>query len=58
MNSNWNQIGISPADILLPRPEYRENFCVVACDQFTSEPAYWEETESIVGSGYSALRLI
>ena len=58
MNSNWNQIGISPADILLPRPEYRENFCVVACDQFTSEPAYWEETESIVGGGYSALRLI
>ena len=58
MNSNWNEIGISPADILLPRPEYRENFCVVACDQFTSEPAYWEETESIVGGGYSALRLI
>ena len=52
MNSNWNEIGISPADILLPRPEYRENFCVVACDQFTSEPAYWEETESIVGGGY------
>lgn len=58
MNINWDNIGIAPADILLPRPEYRDNFCVVACDQFTSDSAYWEETERLVGQSCSALRLI
>ncbi len=30
---------------------------VVACDQYTSEPKYWEET-SIVGGAESTLNLI
>lgn len=58
MNLNWDNIGIAPADILLPRNEYRDNFCVVACDQFTSDSAYWEETERLVGKSCSSLRLI
>ena len=31
---------------------------VVACDQYTSEPAYWEETAATVGDAPSTLRLI
>lgn len=30
---------------------------VVACDQYTSEPAYWEAVEALVGSAPSTLRL-
>lgn len=30
---------------------------VVACDQYTSQPEYWEETERIVGQAPSTLRL-
>ena len=49
-----------PADILLPdfKKVDGEKYAVVACDQFTSEPAVWEETEKIVGNAPSALRFI
>lgn len=47
-----------PADLLLPREEELEKWAVIACDQFSSEPAYWDETERIVGGAPSALRLI
>ncbi|MBR4336538.1 MAG: DUF1015 domain-containing protein [Clostridia bacterium] len=49
-----------PADILLPdfKKADGEKYAVVACDQFTSEPAVWEETEKIVGDAPSALRFI
>ena len=30
---------------------------VVACDQYTSEPKYWEEVESIVGDAPSTLKI-
>ncbi len=46
-----------PADILLPRTGF-EKWAVVACDQFTSQPEYWEEAERLVGSAPSALHLI
>lgn len=46
-----------PADILLPKTDF-EKWAVVACDQFTSEPEYWNETESLVGETPSALRII
>ncbi len=50
----------SAADILLPDFEKNEGsrWSVIACDQFTSENEYWEETERIVGNAPSALRLI
>ena len=47
-----------PADILIPREEDLEKWAVIACDQFSSEPEYWEETRRIVGAAPSALRLI
>lgn len=51
-------IGFGPADILLPKNTDFSKWSVVACDQYTSEPEYWEETAQIVGDAPSALRLI
>ncbi len=47
-----------PADILLPRVSDMKRWSVVACDQFTSEPAYWQAVDAMVGEAPSALRLI
>lgn len=46
-----------PADILLPKHADWEKWSVVACDQYTSEPEYWEKVEEIVGNAPSTLRL-
>ena len=48
--------GLMPADILLPEKDF-DKWAVVACDQFTSEADYWNETELIVGDSPSALRV-
>lgn len=37
-----NKTGFSPADILIPREADMTRWSVVACDQYTSEPEYWE----------------
>lgn len=49
-----------PADLLLPDPKRVDlsRYAVIACDQFTSEPAYWQATEETVGEAPSALRMI
>ncbi len=52
-----NSIGFYPADILLPECEY-EKWSAVACDQFTSEPQYWEETAKITEGVPSTFKLI
>lgn len=48
------------ANILLPKlgAEDMTKWAVVACDQYTSEPAYWEKTAEIAGDAPSALKLI
>ena len=45
------------ADILLPKKDF-EKWAVVACDQYTSEPEYWEKTKEIAGDTPSALNII
>ena len=47
-----------PADILLPQVEDMGKWAVVACDQFTSQPAYWQQVRQTVGDAPSALQLI
>lgn len=47
-----------PANILLPKDVDMKKWSVVACDQFTSEPEYWNEVENNVGDAFSTLRLI
>lgn len=46
-----------PADILLPKQDF-ENWAVVACDQYTSQPDYWKAVEEKVGEKPSALHII
>ena len=46
-----------PANILLPKNADWEKWSVVACDQYTSEPEYWNEVSSFVGEEKSTLRL-
>lgn len=47
-----------PADILLPDSDIDMNkWSVIACDQFTSEPGYWDEVEKLVDNAPSTLRL-
>ena len=58
MNRTFPELGFLPADILLPRDCELERWSVVACDQYTSEPAYWQRVEEYVGRHPSALRLI
>ncbi|MBQ8344871.1 MAG: DUF1015 domain-containing protein [Clostridia bacterium] len=50
----------SSASVLLPDFDRTDalRWAVIACDQFTSEPAYWQEAETLVGSAPSTLRLI
>lgn len=47
-----------PAKVLLPQVEEMSKWSVVACDQFTSQPEYWERVEKYVGDSQSAYRLI
>lgn len=47
----------SPADILLPKAHFKE-WAVVACDQYTSEPEYWEAVKQAAGDKPSALNVI
>lgn len=57
--SNFKDFGFLPADILLPKEGTDLcKFSVVACDQYTSEPEYWESVDEFVGEAPSALRMI
>ena len=47
----------SPADILLPKTDF-ENWSVIACDQYTSEPEYWQNVKTAAGDKPSALNII
>jgi uncharacterized protein (DUF1015 family) len=46
-----------PCDILLPKSDF-EKWAVVACDQYTSEPEYWQEVEKTIGDKPSAYNII
>ena len=49
---------LKPADILVPKESVdMEKWAVIACDQYTSEPEYWNKTAEIVGNDYSSLFL-
>lgn len=58
MNEKFQNLGFYPANILLPKSADMTRWAVVACDQFTSQPEYWQAVEETVGEAPSALRLI
>lgn len=52
-------IGVAVPDILLPvAGTDLRRWAVVACDQFTSQPQYWQQLEEEIGDAPSTLRLI
>ncbi len=53
------KVGVAIPKILLPgRGVKCEKFAVIACDQHSAEPEYWQKVEEIVGDAPSALRLM
>ncbi|MDR1569675.1 MAG: DUF1015 domain-containing protein [Oscillospiraceae bacterium] len=51
--------GLAPAEILVPRAETDiTRWAVVACDQFTAQPEYWNSAEEFVGDAPSTLKMI
>jgi hypothetical protein len=56
---NYPSIGVQVADILLPRKGIDlQKWATIACDQFTSQPEYWQQVENIVDSAPSTFNLI
>ena len=49
---------IKVQDILLPKDLEYMKWSVVACDQYTSEPEYWEKLKEYVGDNRSSLYMI
>ena len=59
MAYTWDKLGLRIPEIMLPKEgaDYGK-WAVVACDQYTSDPAYWQSAEKIVGNAPSTLRLM
>ncbi|MFP4186852.1 MAG: DUF1015 domain-containing protein [Acholeplasmataceae bacterium] len=54
-----NKNTIHKSELLLPRKDIDlKRWAVIACDQFTSQPRYWEELDEFVGDAPSTLRMI
>lgn len=54
----FKKIGFYPADILLPKNCDMNKWAVVACDQYTSQPKYWESVEKHTEGVPSTLNLV
>ena len=53
-----SDIGIQVPQVYLPKKGIDlTKWAVIACDQFTSQPEYWNEVETIVGDAPSTLKL-
>lgn len=56
---HFNDIAIHPCDILLPQNTANyEKWAVIACDQYTSQPEYWEKVAAFTKGTPSALDII
>ncbi len=51
------KIPFKAGNILIPKNVDMHKWSVVACDQYTSEPDYWNEVKNIVGDSPSTLSL-
>jgi hypothetical protein len=53
-----SDIGIQIPQVYLPKPGTDlTKWAVIACDQFTSQPEYWDQVEKVVGEAPSTLNL-
>jgi len=54
----YENAGLSSPKVLLPKKEIDyTKWSVVACDQYTSEPEYWNSVKEIVGNNPSTLKI-
>lgn len=54
-----DQIGVEIPEILLPvKGIDLAKWAVIACDQFTSQPEYWQQVADLVGESPSTLHMI
>lgn len=53
-----NSTAFKNADILIPQNTDMHKWSVIACDQYTSEPEYWQEVSAITENAPSTLNLI
>lgn len=54
-----NDVGVLVPKVMLPpRGTDFSKWAVVACDQFTSQPAYWQQARAYIGDAPSTLDLI
>jgi hypothetical protein len=52
------KVGIKVPEVLLPNTEIDPTkWAVVACDQYTSQPEYWEEAAKLIGDDASTLKV-
>jgi len=57
--SVFDRIGVKVPEILLPKKNINPTkWAVIACDQFTSQPEYWEDVANLVGDCPSTLHMI
>ena len=46
----YHSLGVQVPTILLPKADIDlTKWAVIACDQFTSQPEYWQKVEQAVG---------
>ncbi len=59
MTPDFAELGIEIPEVLLPAKNADlKKWAVVACDQYTAQPDYWEQVSSFVGDAPSTLKLI
>lgn len=58
IKNKLSKIGLNLSKILVPNEGIdMEKWAVIACDQYTSDPEYWEDVDKNVASSPSSLRL-
>jgi hypothetical protein len=59
MTKTYTGLGLQVPEVFLCRPETDlTKWAVIACDQFTSQPEYWQTVERLVGDAPSTYKLI
>lgn len=59
LDQRLSQLALKRPDILLPREGIDlKRWAVIACDQHTSNPEYWQELDREIGEAPSTLRLV
>jgi hypothetical protein len=56
---NYPEVGVQVGEILLPKDGIDlKKWAVIACDQYTSQPEYWQNVQESIGDSPSTLNLI